>query len=184
MSEIGTIKQLYSAEEIRKRVKELAQDVYRYYDDRNEDFSILYVEKGARIFAESLREEIIRLDSVRGRYQGIFSITVSRTKGAGFLDEIKLENFQPQEIEGKNILLVEDIIDQGVTVDTILEKIKPVANDWKVCVLVDKTEHRKKAVQIDYAGFRVDSGWVVGVGMDVDEKGRDLPFLGIVDPSR
>ncbi len=177
----SAIKQVFSAEEILYRVKELALDVYRFYEKQREDFVILYLEKGARIFAENLQQEIIRLDANPGIYRGLTSIAASRTTGMGFVDEVRLEGFCPQELAGRNILLVEDIIDQGVTLAAILGQLNGVAKSCQVCVLVDKIEDRTKSVKLDYVGFQITEGWVVGFGMDVDEWGRDLPFIGVVD---
>jgi hypoxanthine phosphoribosyltransferase len=176
-----SIRQVFSAEEVAQRIKELARDVYSYYNGRKEEFWILYLEKGARIFAERLEREIIKLDTRPGSYRGIMSITASRTRGKGFLDEIRLEDFNPQDMEGKNVLLVEDIIDQGVTLAAVIERFRDVVNSYRTCVLVDKTEDRRKSVKLDHVGFQIAEGWVVGLGMDVAEQGRDLAFIGVID---
>ena len=111
----------------------------------------------------------------------MFSITARRTKGTGFLDRVVLDDFHPESFRGKNILLVEDIIDRGFTLAAVLERLDDVAGDRRVCVLVDKREDRKKSIRLDHVGFRISEGWVIGVGMDVEEQGRDLPFIGIID---
>jgi hypoxanthine phosphoribosyltransferase len=177
------IQKLFSAAEIHCRIEELAQEIYHDYAQRQEDFWILYLERGARLFAENLKHKIIKLDSGHGRYRGLQSITTSRTRGAGFLHEIKLDGFQPQEVAGKNILLVEDLADQGHTLAAVAGRLKNLANSYRTCVLVDKTEDRQVPVTLDHIGFQIARGWVVGMGMDLAEYGRDLPFIGIIGPA-
>ncbi len=179
MLDRNSIKVLFSEKSVRRRIKELAREICNYYSIRNESFWVLYVEKGAKIFAGMLKEEISKQD-VHQHYKGMSSMTAKRTEGMGFAENVTLGEFDPQVLKGKNILLVEDIIDQGITLSAILKRLRTIADSCRVCVLINKPEHREKTVALDYVGFRVEKGWVVGVGMDIAEEGRDLPFIGIV----
>lgn len=181
---LESIKPIFSEEKILGRIRELAVEIHDYYEKRKDDFWILYLEKGAKVFAEKLQQEIIELDTRQERYQGIFSMTAKRTDGTGFLEKVRLEDFQIQEIQDKNILLVEDIIDQGITLAAVVKLIKNTVNSHRVCVLVDKIEDRKEVIELDHVGFQVTEGWIIGFGMDVAEQGRDLPFIGVMESPR
>ncbi len=181
MFDESNIKPVFSEAEIERRITELAKEIYDYYEEKGEAFWILYPEKGAKVFAEKLRQQFITLEVESKRCQGIISIRASRTKGAAFLNEVTIEELSPQSLAGKNILLVEDIIDQGVTIDAILAQIGGVINSCRICVLIEKVEDTEKPVKPDYVGFEVAEGWVVGMGMDLNEHGRKLPFIGVIE---
>ena len=89
------------------------------------------------------------------------------------------------DIEGKNCVLVDDIIDTGITVDVIsrlLQTRQP--RSLKICALLDKIERHKKQVTIDYLGFEIPDRFVVGYGLDIDEQVRNLPYIATVDPNK
>ncbi len=180
MSEMQ-VKVLFSAQEIQQRIKELARDICLYYQDTGNDFRLLYLEKGARIFALRLYQEICGLEGGLDICKGIMSITAKRTNGAGFMDEVSLSGLNLDKLRDKHILLVEDIIDQGITLHTVIKRLENVVSSVKVCVLVNKTQDRKKTVRLDYVGFCVSGGWALGLGMDIEEYGRNLPYIGLVD---
>jgi hypoxanthine phosphoribosyltransferase len=89
------------------------------------------------------------------------------------------------DIRGKNVLLVEDIVDSGNTIAYVLEFLQTrQPRSLKVCTLLDKAERRETPVPIDYRGFSIPNKFVFGYGLDLDEYYRNLPFIAVVDPSR
>ncbi|MCK5634810.1 MAG: hypoxanthine phosphoribosyltransferase, partial [Anaerolineales bacterium] len=88
-------------------------------------------------------------------------------------------------IEGKDVLLVEDIIDSGHTITSVIELLKTrQPASIKVCSLLDKHERREVEVPIDYSGFKIPNKFVFGYGLDLDEYYRNLPFIGVVRPDK
>jgi hypoxanthine phosphoribosyltransferase len=89
------------------------------------------------------------------------------------------------DIRGKDVLLVEDIVDSGYTIATVMEFLRTRhPHSLKVCTLLDKVERREIDVPIDYSGFVIPDKFVFGYGLDIDEFYRNLPFIGTVDPQR
>ena len=85
-------------------------------------------------------------------------------------------------IEGKNVIIVEDIIDTGRTLSYLIEYLKTKnPKSVKLCALLDKPERRVQDVKVDYVGFQIPDKFVVGYGLDVDEKYRNFPYIGYID---
>jgi hypoxanthine phosphoribosyltransferase len=90
-----------------------------------------------------------------------------------------------QDIRDKNVLLVEDIVDSGYTISTVLEFLRSRhPKTLRVCTLLDKAERRAIPVPIDYCGFVIPDKFVFGYGLDLDELYRNLPFIGTINPNR
>jgi hypoxanthine phosphoribosyltransferase len=90
-----------------------------------------------------------------------------------------------EDIRDRDVLLVEDIVDSGYTIATVLEFLKTRhPNSLRVCALLDKAERREIQVPINYCGFVIPDKFVFGYGLDLDELYRNLPFIGTVDPAR
>ena len=86
-----------------------------------------------------------------------------------------------ENIEGKNVIIVEDIIDSGITLNYLYNYLnKKNPKTLKICVLLDKKERRVKPIKVDYTGFEIDNKFVLGYGLDYDEKYRNLEYIGIV----
>ena len=86
------------------------------------------------------------------------------------------------EIKGKDVLIIEDIVDTGITLNYTLEHIKKAgANSVKVCTLLNKPSRRKIKVPIDYVGFEIENKFVLGYGMDYDQLYRNLPYIGYIE---
>lgn len=103
----------------------------------------------------------------------------SDTKSSGV---VKLVKDLDEPLEGKNVLVVEDIVDSGRTLSYLLEILgarKPA--ELKLCTLLDKPERRVKPVKVDYTGFNIPDEFVVGYGLDYDQKYRNLPYIGVVE---
>ena len=163
----GKLSRLISKEQIRERVKELGSRIRKDYGDEN--ICMLCVLNGAFIFAADLIREIespceisfIRLSSYSG------------TESTG---TVKKVSELPGNLKGKNVLIVEDIVDTGYTMKYLVEEIKKMdAKSVKVATLFDKPSRRKCDVQVDYIGIEIEDKFIVGYGLDYDEKFRNLP---------
>ncbi len=164
---------LYSQEIIRQRVQELADILSREYEGK--DVVFVGVLKGAFIFlADLVRCMTIphHIDFIRVASYG--SGTVSSGK-------ITITKDIEGSIEGKDVLIVEDIIDTGITLASlkgILDERKP--KSLKICALVDKTARREVEIDADYVGFTMEDGFVVGYGLDCDEQFRSMPEIYVI----
>ena len=109
-------------------------------------------------------------------------IGVSSYKGTQSTGQVRITHDLSIDLEGKNVLLVEDIVDSGVTIDYLLDLLKvrnPAA--LKVCTLLSKPHAHKMKHDLDYVGFTVGDEFVVGYGLDVDGRFRELPYIGTVE---
>jgi hypoxanthine phosphoribosyltransferase len=163
-------KRLYSRREIQKRVKDLAALISEDY--REEDLILIGVLKGAFVFLSDLVRNLsipVKLDFVRLASYG----SQSQSRG-----EVRLTKNLEIPIKDKHILVVEDIVDSGLTLNFLLEFLKKKnPKSVRICALIDKSERREKAVNLDYVGFSVPAGFIVGYGLDFDEQYRHLPAL-------
>lgn len=168
--------QLISAPEIAARVAELGAQITADYHDRGTDLVLLCVLKGSVIFLADLCRAIdlpLSLDFI-----GIASYG-DKTKSSGV---VRLTSDLSNPIEGKHVLIVEDIIDTGLTAHYLMENLvtrKPAS--IKLCSLLHKREHVKVEVPIDYLGFTVPDKFVVGYGLDVAQRYRNVPFIGYIE---
>jgi hypoxanthine phosphoribosyltransferase len=155
-------------DEIEHVVAELAQRISSDYQDR--ELVLIAVLKGAFIFLSDLIRQLtipVKVDFIR------IASYFSNTSSSG---EIQLTKEIEIDINAKDVLIVEDIIDSGLTVDYILDYLKSFGpKTVKVCTLLDKTERRASDIQIDYAGHAVGEGFLVGYGLDYAEDYRYLP---------
>ncbi len=161
-------KVVISRAEIAKRVKELGEVIARDYAAGN--LMIVGILNGAFIFAADLVREIdlpLVVDFVRvASYGG----TTNSSGEIRFTKDIELE------VEGKDVLLVEDIVDTGRTIACLKKFLAAKkAGSVKVCALIDKKERREIEVQLDYVGFEVPAGFLVGYGLDFAEQYRNYP---------
>jgi len=160
-------KLLLSSETIQERVKELAARISSDYEGQEPVF--IGVLNGAIFFFADLTRELdipIKIDFVRAASYG------SEMTSSG---EIRLTKDVEISVKGKPVILVEDIVDTGLTLSHIIKKMEAKAPESiKVCALIDKLERRDVSVTVDYCGFRIEEGFVVGYGLDHDEKYRQL----------
>jgi len=165
---------LFSAAQIEARIAEIAERLYRDYADA--PISVLRIAEGATRFAEALAAELGR----RGVELEHHSVRARRTDGAT-LGAVQVEAFDPSALDGRDVLVVDDIIDEGATLRAVLEIVAMAeTRSVRTAVLVDKRERRRGDFEPDYAGFVVERGWVVGFGMDVNGELRELDEIGIV----
>src|SRR5205807_10444418 len=168
---------LVTAEAIQARIKELGAELSRDYAGRNP--LLIGVLQGAFIFVSELMRAIeIPL--------GIEFIAIS-SYGAEMRNsgEVRILKDLDVAIEGRHILVVEDIVDTGLTLSYLLANLKSRgAASVKLAALLDKFERREKDVPIDYLGFKIPDKFVVGYGLDFAERYRNLPYIAVVkDPN-
>ncbi len=166
-------KPLFTSEEIQRKIHELGARISADYADK--DLLIIGVLKGALFFMSDLLRSLrisVRMDFIH--------CTSSASKGKGGSPVQMLADIK-EDIQGQHVLLVEDIIDSGVTVEYIkrmLAERGPAS--LKVCVLLDKVERRKVRIEADYAGFRIPNKYVVGYGLDYKDRYRNLPYIAVL----
>lgn len=170
-------KVLLSEEELKDIVERLGAQISEDYKDKN--LVLVSVLKGSVIFMSDLMRAIkipciIDFMSVSSYGSG--------TKTSGVVKIIKdLDN---ESVCGNDLLIVEDILDSGVTLEYLMKILSARnPNSIKICTLLDKPERRKANVKADYAGAQIPDAFVVGYGLDYDEKYRNLPFVGALKPA-
>ena len=163
---------MITEEEIKKRVKELAAQITKDY--KNEQLLVVSILKGSMPFTCSLIWEIEN-ENLSVDYMCVSSYG-SDTKSSGI---VRILKDLDESIENKNVLIVEDIIDTGRTMDRLKELLstrKP--KSIKICTLLNKPSRREVPVQIDYIGFEIENKFVLGFGLDYDQKYRQLKYIG------
>ncbi len=166
---------LFTQEEIQQKVKEIATQLNEDY--KGEEVIFVCVLKGSLPFYADLVREVnfpVTFDMVCVSSYG------SGVESSGTL-KIKLDSGMP--FEGKNVLIVEDILDTGNTLSNLLAHFaerKP--KSIKLCCLLDKPSRRLRDIEADYKGFEIPDEFVVGYGLDYAEKYRELPYIGVLKP--
>jgi hypoxanthine phosphoribosyltransferase len=162
---------ILSEEQIRVRVRELAEEISRDYADH--ELYLVGVLRGATIFMADLIREL--------RLSASFDFIAISSYGADTRSSgvVKLVKDLSDNIESKHVLLVEDIIDTGLTLNYLLEMMRhrKVAN-VKACALLDKPSRRQVPVEAHYIGFTIPDSFVVGYGLDYAQRYRGLPYIG------
>lgn len=170
------VRPLISAERIAERVNELAEQIGREYAGRS--LVLLSVLKGSFVFAADLARAIPL--PVRIEFLGVRSYGAD-TKSSGV---VQITQDLTRPVDGDHILIVEDIVDTGLTLSYLREQLRsrhPAS--VKVAALLHKPARMQREVEIDYLGFTIDDVFVVGYGLDYAERYRNLPFLGVLLPS-
>ena len=168
-----TIEVLLSEEEVDKRISELGKQISEDYAGK--EVFLICILKGASFFACELAKRItvpVSIDFMKVSSYG------SGTVSSG---DVRIVNDLSDSIEGKDVIIVEDIIDSGNTLNrlpNILMERKP--NSIRLCTLLDKPSRREVEVTVDYTGFQIPDKFVVGYGLDYDQKYRNLPYIGVV----
>ena len=167
------IKVLYSMEELQKRIKEVGEQISKDYDGK--EIVIVSVLKGAIFYTVDLVKNITT-DIV------IDFMKVSSYEGTESTGVITIKQDLGIDIEGKHVLIVEDIIDTGRTLRVLREELlkrKPAS--LKITTLMDKKERREVELDADYVGFTIPNKFVVGYGFDIDDKYRNIPYVGYIE---
>lgn len=169
---IGKI--LYTDKELQKRAKELGKQISKDYE--NEEIILLGTLKGAVMWMSELMKNIsvdVKIDFVSASSYG------SSTTSSGV---VKIKKDIGMDIYNKHVIIVEDIVDTGTT----LKFLKGYLGDRnpksiKVCTMLDKPSRRKNDLTADYVGFEVDDLFVIGYGLDYDQKYRNLPYISYLE---
>lgn len=170
-----TIKVLLSEEQIDKRIRELGKKISDDYAG-SPGVVVVAVLKGAAFFACELAKRITGMPVTID-----FMATSSYGSGTSSSGDVKIKKDVDISVEGKDIIIVEDIIDSGNTLNFLSELFKTRnAKSIRLCALLDKPERREVEVPMDYVGFQIPNEFVVGYGLDFDQKYRNLPYVGVV----
>jgi hypoxanthine phosphoribosyltransferase len=165
---------LLSAEQINVRVREIGAAIAREYAGGS--LVLICVLKGSFVFAADLIRAIdlpVRIDFLGVRSYG------ANTHSSGI---VQITQDLSRPIEGEHVLLVEDIVDTGLTITHLLDLMRTrLPRSIKVCALLHKPSRMRVEVPIDYLGFTIDDRFVVGYGLDWAEQYRNLPFIGVID---
>jgi hypoxanthine phosphoribosyltransferase len=171
---IGDIKEiLFNEADISRRVRELGQKITEDYQGKT-PVMVGILKGGVPFLADLIRVIDLPLEY---DLMAVSSYGAS-TKSSGV---VKILKDMDISIEGRDIVIVEDIVDTGLTLHYLLENLKSRRpNSLKVCTILDKPSQRKVQIQPDYNGFEIPNVFVVGYGLDYAEKYRNLPFIGIL----
>jgi len=172
MSELRPTEILLSHQQIQKRVAELAQELRRDFPD---DLHVIAVLKGAFVFLADLIRQI------PGQVSLDFMAVSSYAKGTTSSGEVRLLKDLDTTLDGRNVIIVEDIVDTGLTL-TYLQDILRMRNPktLRTACLLSKPSRRQVDVKVEYIGFTIEDRFVVGYGLDYAEQYRNLPHIAVV----
>ena len=169
-------KVLISEEQLQAKVAELGAQISRDYAGK--DLLLVSILKGSVVFMADLMRAITEPCSID--FMVVSSYGGANTTSTGL---VKIVKDLDQDLSGKDVLIVEDILDTGVTLSNLVPMLKMRnPNSVKICTILDKPSRRKADIQPDYEGFQVPDEFVVGYGLDYDEKYRNLPYVGVLKP--
>jgi hypoxanthine phosphoribosyltransferase len=166
---------LFTREQLTQRIREMAQEITRDYAGKAP--IVAGVLRGSFIFMADLVRNIdlpLVLDFISASSYG------AGTVSSGLVD-IRLD--LTEDIKGRDLILVEDILDTGNTLSKLvaeLQKREPAS--IRLCVMLDKPDRRTRPIQADYVGFTIPDAFVVGCGLDYDQRYRQLPYIGVLKP--
>ena len=166
---------LYSEEELEAKCAELGAQISKDYEGKN--LLLVSVLKGAVVFMTDLMRHITVPCSID------FMVVSSYGSGVKTSGVVKIVKDLDADLAGKDLLIVEDILDTGMTLHYLKQLLQDRnPNRIRIATLLDKPERRRAAVRADYVGYQVPDEFVVGYGLDYDEKYRNLPYVGILKP--
>ena len=168
-------KVLISEEEIKTRVKEMGAEISRDFAGKN--LLLVGILKGSVVFMADLMRNITIPCAIE------FMAVSSYGAGTATSGVVRIVKDLSIPIDNYDVLVIEDILDSGVTLSYLIELLKAKgAKSVSLATMLDKPERRKRAVSLDYKGFVVPDEFVVGYGLDYDEKYRNLPYIGVLKP--
>lgn len=166
---------LFTAEKLAQRVSELGQQITSDYEGK--ELLVIGVLKGANVFLSDLIRHIeipIEIDFIAAASYG------NSTESSGVVRLLKDLDYP---IENRHVVLIEDLIDTGLTLHYLAENLKArLPASFKICTLLDKPERRKVAMEVDYKGFDIPDEFIVGYGIDYSQKYRNLPYIATLKP--
>lgn len=172
--DVGEI--LITEEELQSRIAELGKAIS--VDYQGKDLLAVCILRGAVIFLSDLMRQITVPHEID--FMAVSSYGGTRTESSGI---VRIIMDLRTNIKGRDVLIVEDIVDTGLTLDYIIDNLKtrrPAS--LRTCALLNKQERREVNVSLDYVGFIIPDKFVIGYGLDYDEKYRNFPFIGVLKP--
>ena len=166
---------LVTEEEIAQRCRELGEEITQDYQGKQAPI-LVSILKGAAPFLTEIAKRIDLPVEIE-------FMCVSSYEGTGTTGNVKIIMDLSRDVKGQNILIVEDIVDSGRTLSYLKEMMldrKP--ESLRICTLLDKPDRRVVDVNVDYTGFHIPDEFVVGYGLDYDQRYRNLPYIGILKP--
>lgn len=165
---------VFSAAEIEARIDALAGELHRTYANR--DLLMVVIAEGARRFAEALVEAL----ECRLMLPEVLYVRASRTRGTE-LASVQVEHVDPRSFESRDVLIVDDIADEGRTLDAVSQLVREgEPRSLEAAVLISKAHRRCVDLRIRFVGFELERGWAVGFGMDLDGRYRELEHIAIL----
>lgn len=169
-----TIKVMISEQEVDAKIREIGKKISEDYVGKQ--VHLVGILKGSVFFVSELAKRItvpVTLD---------FMSVSSYGDGTSSSGVVRISKDLDESLEGKDVIVIEDIIDSGRTLAYLLDVLsKRNPNSMKLCTLLDKPDRREKEVEVDYVGFEIPDEFVVGYGLDYAQKYRNLPYIGIVE---
>lgn len=163
------MKILISEQEIQNKVSQIAEAIMEDY--KGKEITLICILKGSAFFTVDLARKI------KGNVKIEF-IRVSSYEGENTSGQVELKLDLKDSIENKDVIIIEDIIDTGRTLSYLIHYLKGrKPSSLKLCTLLDKKERRTIDVEVDYVGFEIPNKFIVGYGLDCDEKYRNLPYI-------
>ena len=170
------LKVLVTEEQLKAKVQELGEQITRDYEGKN--LLLVSILKGSVVFMADIMRAIKVPNAID--FMVVSSYGGANTTTTGL---VKIIKDLDSDLTGKDVLIVEDILDTGVTLSNLVPMLKMRnPNSVKICTILDKPSRRKADIQPDYEGFQVPDEFVVGYGLDYDEKYRNLPYVGVLKP--
>ncbi|OOR85410.1 hypoxanthine phosphoribosyltransferase [Moraxella canis] len=174
MNEPRQLNVMISSEEIAAKVRELGAQINARYAGSDKELVLVGLLRGSVIFMADLCREIDKLHEID--FMTVSSYINKTTVSSG---DVKIIKDLDSEIKGKDVLIVEDIIDSGRTLSKVVEILQTrEPNSIEICTLVSKPSRREIPMAVSFCGFEVEDRFIVGYGLDYDQKYRHLPFIG------
>lgn len=169
---------LIPADELQNRIVQLGKEISEDYQDKN--LHLICILRGGVLFLADLMRHIDLPHTIDFMAVSSYGSGARQTTG-----QVRIALDLKEDIHDRDVLLVEDIVDSGYTVASVLEMLATRhPRSLKVCTLLDKAERREVDVPIHYRGFAIPNKFVFGYGLDLDEYYRNLPFIGTVNPQK
>lgn len=173
VAQIPTMNVMISSEDIAKRVKELGHEINTHYQNSNKELVLVGLLRGSVLFMADLCRAIDKPHELD------FMTASSYAKGTVSSGDVKILKDLDSSIAGKDVLIVEDIIDSGRTLAKVMEMLQTrEPNSIEICTLVSKPSRREIELPVKFLGFEVEDRFIVGYGLDYEQKYRHLPFIG------
>ena len=167
---------MISEQEIQQRIKEMAVEIDQQYAKSDKDLVLIGLLRGSFIFMADLCRAIHKAHELD------FMTVSSYGSGTASSRDVKILKDLDGQINGKDVLVVEDIIDSGNTLSKVIEILETRnPNSITLCTLVSKPSRREVDINVRYIGFEVEDKFIVGYGLDYDQKYRHLPFVGLIN---